>query len=64
MGRKLKGSHEATAELEELIQEHAQLEQDLATITKEKEFIQGESAKLQKGIEDIQGEFCIFQNKL
>ena len=44
-------------ELDELVQENAALEQDLAKITAEKEFMQGESEKLKKGIEEMQGMF-------
>ena len=49
--------HDAAVELDELVQENAALEQDLAKITAEKEFIQGESEKLKKGIDEIQGMF-------
>jgi len=46
-------------ELDELVQENTALELDLAKITGEKEFIQGESEKLKEGINEMQGMFQI-----
>ena len=67
MGRKIRAFEESAAELDELVEENASLEQELARITKEKEFIQTESEKLKKGISEMEGTFQkinkrIFQN--
>ena len=68
MGRKIRAFEESAAELDELVEENASLEQELARITKEKEFIQTESEKLKKGISEMEGTFQkintrIFQNE-
>ncbi|CBY38778.1 unnamed protein product [Oikopleura dioica] len=55
MALKLKIYQDASVELDELVQENTALELDLANITGEKEFIQGESEKLKEGINEIQG---------
>ena len=57
MGRKIRAFEESAAELDELVEENASLEQELARITKEKEFIQTESEKLKKGISEMEGTF-------